>query len=89
MPQEGEAKGIYNKLEKHGFKITDERTMETYLGIRLDHYSDCSFKISKPYLINRIIETIPGMKDAKIAKSPAAVDVTLTNEPLGKDRTDN
>ena len=73
---EGEAKGIYNELEKHGFKITDEGTMETYLEIRLDHYSDGSFKMSQPYLIDRIIETIPGMKDAKITKSPAAVNVT-------------
>ena len=86
---EGEAKGIYNELQNHGFKITDEGTMETYLGIRLDHYSDGSFKMSQPYLIDRIIESIPGMKDAKIAKTPAAVDVILTKDPLGKERTDN
>ena len=62
--------------------------METYLGIQIDHGTDGTFKLSQPFLIDRIIESIPGMKDAKIAKTPAAVDVVLTKDLSGKERTD-
>ena len=85
---EGDGIKVFEELKHQGFNITDEGTMENYLGIQIDHLKDGTFKLSQPFLIDRIIETIPGMKDAKIAKTPAATDVVLTKDLSGKDRTD-
>ena len=79
--REREADKINKDLQKHGFRITNEGILETYLGIRLENYANRTFKMSQPYFIDRIIETIPGMKDAKITISPATVDVILTKDP--------
>ena len=44
------------------------------------------FRVSQPLLIDRIIEAIPGMKDARGAKSPAAVGTILTKDGQGAGR---
>ena len=85
---EGDGIKVFEELKHQGFNITDEGTMENYLGIQIDHLKDGTFKLSQPFLIDRIIETIPGMKDAKIAKTPAATDVVLTKDLSGIERTD-
>ena len=70
-PSEGEAMNIYKELESHGFKVTDAGTMEVYLGLQIDTHEDNSFTISQPFLVDRIINSFKGMKDAKMAKSLA------------------
>ena len=51
------------ELLRKNYTITDEGEMEEYLGIKLERTDD-TIKMSQPLLINRIIETIPGMKKA-------------------------
>ena len=75
-----EADKIFNDLSNKGFKMTDEGTMEEYLGILFTHYNDESFRMSQPHLINRIIATIPGMVNARRATTPAQ-----SGEVLNKD----
>ena len=83
---EEEAMKIYRDLESHGFRVTDEGTMEVYLGLQIDSHDDNSFTVSQPFLVDRIIETIRGMKDAKIAKSPAVTTDILTKDVNGTPR---
>ena len=67
-----EAVKVFGEIQTHGFKITDEGTIEEYLGLQIQQ-SDETFRISQPHLIDRIIQSVPGMKDARSAKTPAAV----------------
>ena len=84
-----EASAIFNKLEEKGFKLTDEGTMEEYLGIVIDHNKDGSFRMSQPYLIDRIIAAIPSMKEARSAKTPAAAGDILIKDVDGDPRKEH
>ena len=84
-----EASAIFNKLEEKGFKLTDEGTMEEYLGILIDHNKDGSFRMSQPYIIDRIIAAIPSMKEAKSAKTPAAAGDILIKDVDGDPRKEH
>ena len=66
-----EADAIFKELETRGYKLTDEGSMEEYLGIKIDQSTDGSFRMSQSYLIDRIIESVPSMTDARSSKSPA------------------
>ena len=83
---EGEANEILQEIKNQGLKLTDEGTMETYLGIQIDKHENGGFTMSQPYLIDRIIGAIQGMKDAKISKSPASSTVTLSKDLNGEKR---
>ena len=88
-PSEGEAMKIYKSLETNGFKVTDEGSMETYLGLQIDSHDDNSFTVSQPFLVERIIESVRGMSDARIVKSPAVTTNILTKDLDGKKRNDD
>ena len=85
-----EADAIFNYLINKGLKIIDERAMGEYLGIVVTHGEDVSFRISQLHLIDRIIESISGMKYARSSTIPASVDVILTknvNEEIRKEHS--
>ena len=69
--------------------MTDEGSMETYLGLQIENTKDGGFTVSQPFLVDRIISSIRGMEDAKATKSPAATDKILTKDIDGKPRCDN
>ena len=77
---------IYEEIKGKGFKMTDEGSMESYLGLHINRTKQGEFTISQPYLVDRIIQAIPGMENARITKIPAATDITLTKDIDGKDR---
>ena len=52
---------------KEHFTTTDEGEIEEYLGIQIDHEPGF-LRMSQPNLINRIIESIPGMNKANPKK---------------------
>ena len=52
------------EIQSQDLKLTDEGTMETYLGIQIDRHENGEFTMSQPFLIDRIIETVQEMKDA-------------------------
>ena len=81
-----QADDIFNELQKRKFKLTDEGTMEEYLGIHIDHNDDGSFRMSQSFLIERIINFIPGMAEARSAKSPACSSIVLTKDIEGEPR---
>ena len=60
--------------------MTDEGSLEEYLGLQIDHKSDGLFRVSQPFLIDRIIDTIPSMKDAQSSKTPASPGTVLTKD---------
>ena len=84
-----EADAVFVELEKRKFKLPDEGTMEEHLGILITHNDDGSYRMSQPYLIDRIIDSIPGMTDARGAKSPAYSSVILTKEGDGVARKEH
>ena len=84
-----EADKIYAELERRKFKLTDEGTLEEYLGLQIKHYDDGSFRVSQPMLINRILATIPGMKEARSAKSPAVSGAVLSKDEDGELRQEH
>ena len=80
---------IFEEIKSKGYKMTDEGTMEAYLGLHIDKTKKGEFTISQPFLIDRIINAIPGIDNAKISKIPAATDQILTKDLHGKERKDN
>ena len=56
---EAGANKIHDELGTHGFKTTDEGSMESYLGLQFTHNEDGSFRVAQPLLIDRIIDSIP------------------------------
>ena len=62
-----EADKVFDGLDKKGYTMIDEGNIEDYLCIIITHGNAISFKISQPYLIYRIVASIPGMTDARSA----------------------
>ena len=83
-PSEGEAMKIYESFESKGFKVTNEGSMETYLSLQIESHDNSSFTVLQPFLIDRIIQSVRGMEDARMAKSPAVTTSILTKDIDGK-----
>ena len=50
--------------------MTDEGSLEEYLGLLIEHEDNGKFRVSQPMLIERIIEAVPSLKDARSSKTP-------------------
>jgi len=74
---------IYKELKRRNYKLTDEGTLEDYLGLQIKHYDDGSFRVSQPMLIERILASIPGMQFARSTKSPAISGAILSKDEHG------
>ena len=81
-----EADKVFAELDKIGYKMTDEGNTEEYLGILITHGKDNSFRMSQPFLIDRIIESIPGMTEARSACTPAVAGEALIKDIGGEPR---
>ena len=81
-----EADSIYNELQQRGYTMTDEGTMEQYLGMQITRNGDDTFRVSQPYLIERIIQSVPSMRNARSAKTPSATGTILTKDEQGETR---
>ena len=66
--------------------MTYEGTMEEHLGILIAHYKDGSFRMSQPFLIDRIIQYLPGMKDTRSTCTPIVSGTVLTKDEEGECR---
>ena len=80
---------IYKQLEQRKYKMTNEGTMEEYLGIQIDHHNNSDFRMSQPFLIERIVDFIPGMAESNSVKTPACSSVTLTKDIEGENRKES
>ena len=63
--------------------------MEEYLGILIDQNKDGTFRMSQPRLIDRIIDSMPSMNDARGVKIPTASGTILTRDLNGKARQEH
>ena len=63
--------------------------MEEYLGILIEHNEDGSYRMSQPFLIERIIKSIPGMSDSRSTKPPACSSVMLAKDEGGEVRNEH
>ena len=80
---------LVKELERN-FDITDEgNTVEQYLGVKIDHQGNGSFRMYQRHLISRILKVIPGMEKANEHRVPAATSITLTKDSTGKPRQEN
>jgi len=85
-PTKSEPDRLFDSLEQRGYKLTNKVTMEEYLGIMIDHNDDGSFCMSQPFLIKRIINSIPGIAKARSAQNPACSSIILTKDNDGRPR---
>jgi hypothetical protein len=70
--------------EHRAFDLTDEGTLNEYLGVKVEHLVDGSIKLSQPHLIQQIIDDI-GFDDRTVAKpTPAASTVKLSRDLHGE-----
>jgi Reverse transcriptase (RNA-dependent DNA polymerase) len=70
--------------ENRAFEMTDEGTLNDYLGVKVEHMKDGSIKLSQPHLIQQIINDI-GFNDQTISKTtPAAATVKLGRDLHGE-----
>eukprot|EP00957_Ditylum_brightwellii_P130263 9937040-Ditylum_brightwellii.AAC.2 len=78
-----EVDNIVEELGKR-FDITDEGiTVKEYLGVKIDHNKDGSFRMYQPHLMQRIIQTIPGTENTNEHLIPASTSITLTADKNG------
>ena len=72
---------------KRKFDITDESdTVEEYLGVKIDHNKDGSFRMYQPHLKEKIFKVIPGIDKENKNIIPAATTAILTKDVSGKVR---
>ena len=57
--------------------------------MQIEDNDDGSITVSQPNLLKRIIEALPGLKDANPANTPALLTVMLTKDVDGKPRKVN
>ena len=68
--------------------LNDEGTLEEYLGLLIKQDDDDFFRASQSMLIERIIASIPGIKDAHREKSPAMSGAVLSKDEETETRKD-
>ena len=78
-----EAEIIFIELKDKGYKMNDEGTIDEYLGILFPHNNNGSFRMSQPHLINKIIDSISGMKNTRRATIPAQTGEIPTKDKEG------
>ena len=55
----------------------------------MDHNENGSFRMSQPFLIERILNEIPGMQNCNPAKDPATAATLLTKDITGESHKEN
>ena len=78
-----EADKVLAALDGRGYKMTDEGTTEECMGVLITHGDDGSFRMSQPFLIDRIIAATAGITDAQSARTPAVAGTTLNKDSTG------
>ena len=63
------------------FELTDEGSIDKYLGVKIDDIDENSFEMSQPFLIRRIIEFL-GLEEHKNKGRDTPVGKPLLNKDL-------
>ena len=86
---EKEANAIFTEIDGKVYKMTDEGTMEEYMGILITHNKYGTYMISQPHLIDRTINLVPSMKYARSANTPTAAGKILTKDLEGEKKKEH
>ena len=81
-PYKDKIEEVYASLQTE-FKTKGNGNLNKYLGIELDHRSDGSIHLRRPYLTQRIINMIPGI-DNFSAKPTLAVKPLLDKNEVSQ-----
>ena len=76
---------MFEELRGDNFVFTVEGSIDEHFGIQIVEIEN-ETHMSQPYLIRRIIEAVPGLKDANPVNIPAASTVLLDKDNNGKNR---
>jgi Reverse transcriptase (RNA-dependent DNA polymerase)/GAG-pre-integrase domain len=78
-----------NKQTHRAFKITDEGTLDEYLGVKVEHLPNGTIKLSQLQLIQQVLDDLGFNKRTTVKDSPAASTVRLHRDVSGKPYSDN
>ena len=81
---------LVKSLKNKNFILTDEGSLDKYLGVDVKTKKDGSLELAQPFLIERIL-TLLGMKDESVhnTKPTPAVEPLLNKDIMGENRKNN
>ena len=79
-PDKSEIDGIIQDMIKVGLKITDEGTLEDFLGVNITKQPDGSFELKQPHLVDQILEDLKMTSNVKEKTTPAPSSKILTQQ---------
>jgi Reverse transcriptase (RNA-dependent DNA polymerase)/GAG-pre-integrase domain len=77
------------KQTHRSFNITDEGTLDEYLGVKVEHLANGTIKLSQPQLIQQVVNDLGFNERTTEKDSPAASTVRLHRDISGKPYADN
>jgi Reverse transcriptase (RNA-dependent DNA polymerase) len=81
---------ISDRKQTHrAFNITDEGTLDEYLGVKVEHLPNGTIKLSQPQLIQQVLDDLGFNARTSTKDSPAASTVHLHRDVGGKPYADN
>eukprot|EP00957_Ditylum_brightwellii_P192515 14658146-Ditylum_brightwellii.AAC.2 len=83
---ESAVEALVKELKRSSDISNQGKTVEEYIGEKIDHNKNGLFRMYQPHLMKRIIKAIPGMQRATEHKIPAATPLVLTKVKDGKAR---
>ena len=70
-----------SRMGNEDFELIDKGSIDKYLGVKIDDINENSFKMSQPFLIQRIIEFL-GLQENKNKGRDTPVGKPLLNKDL-------
>jgi Reverse transcriptase (RNA-dependent DNA polymerase) len=80
---------VGGKQTHRAFKITDEGTLDEYLGVKVEHLPNGTIKLSQPQLIQQVLDDLGFNGRTTVKDSPAASTVRLHRDVSGKPYSDD
>ena len=75
-------KKLVANLKEKRYDLTDDGTINKYLGVDVKHKFDGSFKLTQPYLIERILKVLGVGGDSKTNSKPTPASKPLLHKDL-------
>ena len=72
-------------LKEQDYVFIIDDNVDEYLRIQISHNKDRSIQFTQLFLINRIVQVIPGMQEANMSYTLISLTSILTKDSKGKD----
>ena len=79
-PDKSEIDKIIQDMVTVGLKITDEGTLEDFLGVNITKQPNGSFELKQPHLVDQILEDLKMTSNVKEKPTPAPSSKILTHQ---------